>query len=281
MPKRVIDADAMWQSDKLACCRQKSIPEYPWLYGFADANGTFEIGNLRALHGRAYQPIRPYFSLADLADVLEDFKTHGLLYTWTENGKCYGHWTGSDVAGRLPPQSQRSHYPTLKVHQPTQTEIDAYYASIASTNGNGRLFPLPELPLPTADELRAEAEAKLVSQEKIRLTTEEGQYRLERWHKFWDRYPNKLDEDGTRKFWDTIPLLDLDTILERLEVWIVSDQWKIERYVPKSLNFLEKQYWKSKPGKGGTGGRGPGQKTTEEHIERFKRNAKIFGLDRP
>ncbi len=37
MPKRVIDFDAMWASDKLAACADWAQAEYAWLYGLADA----------------------------------------------------------------------------------------------------------------------------------------------------------------------------------------------------------------------------------------------------
>jgi hypothetical protein len=43
VPKRVLDFDAMWGSDKLACCADWAQAEYAWLYGLADASGCFEI----------------------------------------------------------------------------------------------------------------------------------------------------------------------------------------------------------------------------------------------
>ena len=52
MPKRVIDFDAMWGSDKLASCAEWAQAEYAWLYGLADASGCFELTNLRVIWGR-------------------------------------------------------------------------------------------------------------------------------------------------------------------------------------------------------------------------------------
>jgi hypothetical protein len=43
MPKRVIDFDAMWGSDKLAACAPWAQAEYAWLYGLADASGLNNI----------------------------------------------------------------------------------------------------------------------------------------------------------------------------------------------------------------------------------------------
>ena len=53
MPKRVIDFDALWASDKLAACARWAQAEYAWLYGLADASGSFELTNLRVIWGRA------------------------------------------------------------------------------------------------------------------------------------------------------------------------------------------------------------------------------------
>src|ERR1700722_6811071 len=49
MPKRVIDFDAMWGSDKLAACAEWAQAEYAWFYGLADASGGFELTNLRGI----------------------------------------------------------------------------------------------------------------------------------------------------------------------------------------------------------------------------------------
>jgi hypothetical protein len=107
LPKRVIDFDAVWASDKLAHCAPWARAEYTWVYGLADANGSFELTNLRVIFGRAYA-IREDISIEQLSRVLEEFQDKGLLFVWEENGKKYGHWTGSDVPGRLPPPSWRA-----------------------------------------------------------------------------------------------------------------------------------------------------------------------------
>src|SRR5713226_1784417 len=107
MPKRVIDFDAMWGSDKLASCAEWAQAEYAWLYGLADANGSFELTNLRVIWGRV-AAIRRNLSLERLEQIFAEFQEKGLLFVWEENGKRYAHWTGSDVPGRLPPPSWRS-----------------------------------------------------------------------------------------------------------------------------------------------------------------------------
>jgi hypothetical protein len=106
VPKRVLHGEAMWSSTKLSCCPEWAIPEYSWLYPLADANGSFELTNLRVLWGKI-AAIRPNFTLEILREVIQIFRDHGLLFTWAENGKVYGHWTGSDRPGRLPRPSRR------------------------------------------------------------------------------------------------------------------------------------------------------------------------------
>jgi hypothetical protein len=106
MPKRVIDFDAMWGSDKLAACAEWAQVEYAWLYGLADASGCFELTNLRVIWGRV-AAVRLNLTLERLEQVFDEFHDKGLLFIWEEHGKRYGHWTGSDVPGRLPPPSWR------------------------------------------------------------------------------------------------------------------------------------------------------------------------------
>jgi hypothetical protein len=106
MPKRVIDFDAMWGSDKLAACAEWAQAEYAWLYGLADASGCFELTNLRVIWGRV-AAIRGNLSIERLEQVFGEFQDKGLLFVWEHEGKRYGHWTGSDVPGRLPAPSWR------------------------------------------------------------------------------------------------------------------------------------------------------------------------------
>jgi hypothetical protein len=131
MPKRVIDFDAIWASDKLAQCAPWARAEYTWIYGLADANGSFELTNVRVIFGRAYA-IRDDVSLEKLVHVLEEFHTKGLLFIWKENGKKYGHWTGSDVPGRLPPPSWRARLERLAPAVP-QAPFAKYLSSFSSS----------------------------------------------------------------------------------------------------------------------------------------------------
>jgi len=119
MPKREIDFDAMWGSDKLASCAEWAQVEYAWLYGLADASGCFELTNLRVIWGRV-AAIRCNLSLERLEQILHEFRDKGLLFVLEEHGKRYGHWTGSDVPGRLPAPSWRVRLERLAPPVPKQ-----------------------------------------------------------------------------------------------------------------------------------------------------------------
>jgi len=119
MPKRVIDFDAMWGSDKLASCAEWAQAEYAWFYGLADASGCFELTNLRVIWGRV-AAIRRNLSPERLEQIFHEFHDKGLLFVWEENGKRYGHWTGSDVPGRLPAPSWRVRLERLAPPVPKQ-----------------------------------------------------------------------------------------------------------------------------------------------------------------
>jgi hypothetical protein len=79
MPKRVLDFDAMWGSDKLAACAAWAQAEYAWLYGLADASGCFELTNLRVIWGRV-AAVRGNFTIERLEQVFAEFQEKGLLF---------------------------------------------------------------------------------------------------------------------------------------------------------------------------------------------------------
>lgn len=130
MPKRVIDFDALWASDKIASCPAWAQAEYAWLYGLADASGSFELTNLRVIWGRV-AAVRKDLTLERLEDIFQEFIARGLLFTWEAGGKRYGHWTGSDVPGRLPAPSWRARLERLAPPVPKR-EFAEYMSQFSS-----------------------------------------------------------------------------------------------------------------------------------------------------
>jgi hypothetical protein len=131
MPKRVLDFDALWSSDKLAACAPWAQAEYAWLYGLADCNGSFELTNLRVIWGRV-AAIRHALTLERLEQIFAEFIAQGLLFTWESGGKRYGHWTGSDQPGRLPPPSWRARLERLAPAVP-KVELAAFMARFSQS----------------------------------------------------------------------------------------------------------------------------------------------------
>jgi hypothetical protein len=123
MPSRMIDYDALWTSERLAACKSSTRLEYLWLYGLADANGSFEL-NLRAIRSKV-AAIRPRVTCRYLERVFAELTEHGLAFRWHENDKTYVHWTSSDVSGRLPRLSERRRYKRFAPDVP-QKELREY-----------------------------------------------------------------------------------------------------------------------------------------------------------
>jgi len=136
MPKRVIDFDALWASDKIAACPAWAQAEYAWLYGLADASGSFELTNLRVIWGRV-AAVRKDLTIERLEQIFQEFMARGLLFTWEASGKRYGHWTGSDVPGRLPAPSWRARLERLAPPLP-QEELAAYMSRFGSRQSEWR-----------------------------------------------------------------------------------------------------------------------------------------------
>src|SRR5580658_4668696 len=135
----------MWSSDKLAACAEWAQAEYAWLYGLADASGSFELTNLRVIWGRV-AAIRRNFTIERLEQIFDEFGARGLLFRWESSGKRFGHWTGSDVPGRLPAPSWRARLEKLAPPVPRK-ELAEYIARFSS---GPKQVAAAELPTETA-----------------------------------------------------------------------------------------------------------------------------------
>lgn len=107
MPKRMIDGDAMWSSDRLARCELFARREFAWLFPISDPNGSFEL-KPRAIWGKV-AAIRDDLTIEVLGKIFAEYERVKLLFVWEESGKRYAHWVGSDKPGRLPPPSHRKY----------------------------------------------------------------------------------------------------------------------------------------------------------------------------
>lgn len=106
MPKRIIDGEGLWKSDKLAEIESEFRAEYANLIPLASSNGVFEV-NARRIWSTVYSHNRPEITPEIVLEMLREFNRGGLLFTWIDEGKCWGYWVGIDKPGRLPGISRR------------------------------------------------------------------------------------------------------------------------------------------------------------------------------
>jgi hypothetical protein len=102
MPKRIIDGEGIWKSDKIAQVEpERYRSEYANLLPLALANGSFEC-NARSIWATCYGYNRPDVTPEDCVAILNEFERVKLLFRWTAAGKTWGFWVGIDKPGRLP-----------------------------------------------------------------------------------------------------------------------------------------------------------------------------------
>jgi hypothetical protein len=84
MPKRVLDGEALWRSDKLARVQPASFrAEFANLLPLALANGVFEA-NARRVWSTVYSYNRPEVTVEGVEQILAEFERVGLLLRWTD-----------------------------------------------------------------------------------------------------------------------------------------------------------------------------------------------------
>ena len=105
MPKRVLDGEAMWGSQRIRRLPEWVRLHYAWLYPLAMANGVFEC-DPRQIWARCYAVNMEHVAPADVNKVLDQLEQERLLFRWEQDGKTWGYWTNSHKPGRLPPASR-------------------------------------------------------------------------------------------------------------------------------------------------------------------------------
>jgi hypothetical protein len=108
LPKRVVDGEGLWRSDKIAAVQPIAArAEYANLLPLALANGSFEC-SVQRVWSLVYSFNRPDISLKNVETFLQAFERAKLLFCWTEpNGKQWGYFVGIEKPGRLPGPSRK------------------------------------------------------------------------------------------------------------------------------------------------------------------------------
>ena len=132
MPKRVVDGDSLWRSEKLNHVEPPSFrAEYANLIPLALANGSFEA-DPRLVWATVYAYNRPEITVETVEALLVEFMRVKMLFIWREagNGKQWGFWVGIDRPGRLPPASRRGEHEVLGA-EPPGAELRAFLSGVA------------------------------------------------------------------------------------------------------------------------------------------------------
>jgi hypothetical protein len=129
MPKRVIDGEGLWRSDKLAQVEPPSFrAEYACLLPLALANGVFEA-NARRIWATVYSYNRPDVDAEKVENILAEFERVKLLFTWPDAGKTWGYFVGIEKPGRLPAPSRLKHSHEVLGPEPPRELLNAFIGS--------------------------------------------------------------------------------------------------------------------------------------------------------
>lgn len=117
MPKRIVDGDALWLSEKV-----RSLPEdYRFHYAnwipLARENGVFEASAVR-IQAQIYGFLRPDFTITRVQRVLDALVKVGLVRLYDADGKTWGYFVGMNKPGRLPEMRYLERYKNLPPNPP-------------------------------------------------------------------------------------------------------------------------------------------------------------------
>jgi hypothetical protein len=135
MPKRVLDGEGLWRSDKLAHVEPKWIrAEYANLLPLSLANGVFELES-RRVWSLVYSYNRPDITIEDVDQILAEFDRVGMLFRWNDagTGKAWGFLVGIDRKGRLPSPSRLDKKHEAVGPNPPEKELKKYIESRAGS----------------------------------------------------------------------------------------------------------------------------------------------------
>jgi hypothetical protein len=112
VPKRIVDGEALWLSDKIRKLPEQYRIHYANWIPLAEANGVFEADPAR-IQARVYAYILPAVTPNEVSNILKEFVNVGLVRLWEDEGKSWGYFVGIDKGGRLPDLRHLSRYKNL------------------------------------------------------------------------------------------------------------------------------------------------------------------------
>jgi hypothetical protein len=145
MPKRIVDGEGLWRSDKLGQIQAAWIKaEYANLVPLALANGSFEA-NPRRIWSTVYSYNRPEITLEQVEQILAELERVKLLFRWSDgpSGKEWGYFIGIEKPGRLPAPSRLRQGHEILGQQPPKELLQKFLLG-SGTNGQ----PVATQPVP-------------------------------------------------------------------------------------------------------------------------------------
>ena len=139
MPKRMLDGDRLWRSDKLRQVQPESFrAEYANLFSLALANGSFECSPERVWY-EVYAYNRPSINPEIVRTILEEFERVKLLFRWHDaSNKQWAYWIGSEKTLPTPEQIKQSRY---KVGEPVPIQaLNEFQRAATCCNTDARTW---------------------------------------------------------------------------------------------------------------------------------------------
>ena len=136
MPKRMIEGEGIWLSDKIAKLSEKFRAEYANILPLALADGVFEC-EPRRVWCAVYAYNRPEISVEHVTEMLDQMEKVGLIRRSEHEGHHWAFFIGIDKHGRLPEPSKRGRYKTSGLHPDFIRTISEPPLQSVSGNGSG------------------------------------------------------------------------------------------------------------------------------------------------
>jgi hypothetical protein len=134
MPKRMIEGEGIWLSDKIAKLPEKFRAEYANILPLALADGIFEC-EPRRVWCTVYAYNRPEITVEYVTEMLNLMEDVGLIVRAEHEGHKWAFFIGIDKPGRLPEPSKRGRYTTSGLHPDIIRTMFGQLLQSANRNG--------------------------------------------------------------------------------------------------------------------------------------------------
>jgi len=231
LPKRVIDGDAVWTSDKLRSVPEEYRAEYTNLLPLALANGVFECDPQKVWRA-VYAYNRPSITPETTAKILNAFEAATMLFRWRdETGKTWGYWVGIHKSGRLPPASSIRRKEHVCGPEPPKGLLDTYVTPRDYVRN-------------TKDGSGSGSGTSVSKEQKPRIRSGKRQPEPEGFSDFWEVWPKKRAKKDARIAWGKLrPSEELrQRIIAAVERENQGRQWK-DGVIPHAATWLNGERW--------------------------------------